>query len=99
MKTLQDIVQTLQPQKPLLAKKHGIMMLGVFGSYVRGEQTSKSDVDILIELIKPIQLSLLTFIGIENYLSDLLDVQVDLVIKEDLKPRIGEYILYEVIPV
>ena len=67
----------------------------MFGSYVRGEQTPESDVDILVSFDEVP--SLLKFVGIENYLSDLLGVKVDLVMKRVLKPFIGEYILREVI--
>jgi uncharacterized protein len=71
--------------------------LEVFGSYVRSEQNKDSDLDILITF-KEVP-SLLTFIGIENYLSDLLEVKVDLVMKDSLKPKIGQRILREAIPV
>jgi predicted nucleotidyltransferase len=43
--------------------------------------------------------SLLTFVNLQNYLSDLLGVPVDLVMREALKPRIGERILAEVKPI
>jgi predicted nucleotidyltransferase len=97
MKTLSEIKQILQPQKPILAKKYGVKEIGVFGSYLYGNQTEESDLDVLVEFEKPIRIGLITFIGMENYLSDLLGVKVDLVIKENLKPRIGKHILQEVV--
>jgi len=69
----------------------------VFGSYVRSEQNMNSDLDLLVTF-KEIP-SLLTFIAIENYLSDLLGIKVDLVMKDSLKPKIGQRILREAIPV
>jgi predicted nucleotidyltransferase len=71
--------------------------LEVFGSYVRNEQHKDSDLDVLITFKE--DPSLLTYIAIENYLSDLLGVTVDLVMKDSLKPKIGEQILSEAIPV
>jgi predicted nucleotidyltransferase len=67
----------------------------VVGSYVRGEQKKKSDVDVLIDFEDSV--SLLTFIALEHYLSDILGKRVDLVMKSALKPRIGKRILKEVI--
>ncbi len=71
--------------------------LEVFGSYVRDEQKKDSDLDVLVTFRK--SPSLLTFIAIENYLSDLLGIKVDLVMKDSLKPAIGKNILREAIPV
>ena len=86
MKSLSEIQRILKTQKPILSQKYGVEGIGIFGSYVRGEQKGLSDIDILIELKKPIQIDLIQFIEMENYLSDLLGIKVDLVIKEDLKP-------------
>jgi len=77
---------------PDLQKRYSIVYLGIFGSYVRGEQTAESDVDILIEFSPNLRLGLLTFCEIENYLSDQLEIKVDLVEKTALKPQIGQQI-------
>jgi predicted nucleotidyltransferase len=53
MKTLDEIREILQAQKPYLAEKYGVTEIGVFGSYVRGEQCPDSDLDVLIELEDP----------------------------------------------
>jgi predicted nucleotidyltransferase len=98
MKTLTEIKQILQVQKPYLAEKYGVVEIGVFGSYVRGEQRPNSDVDILIELTDPPYISLIGLVNLENYLSDLLGVKVDVAVKKNLKRRIGQRILQEVIP-
>ncbi|MGZ9167097.1 MAG: nucleotidyltransferase family protein [Anaerolineales bacterium] len=65
--------------------------------YVRSEQKNDSDLDILVTVKEAP--SLLTFIAIENYLSDLLGIKVDLVMKDSLKPKIGQQILRESITV
>jgi predicted nucleotidyltransferase len=97
MKTVSEISQILQDQKPYLAEKYGVAEIGIFGSYVRGEQRPDSDLDILIELERPARISLIDLVELELYLSDLLGIKVDLAVKKNLKPRIGERILQEAI--
>ena len=89
--------KALRQQLPLLAEWYGVETLEVFGSYVRAEQKADSDLDILVTFRE--EPSLLTFIAIENYLSDTLGVKIDLVMKDSLKPAIGEVILNEAMPV
>lgn len=98
-KTLTEIKEILVRQKPYLAEKYGVVEIGVFGSYVRGEQHPDSDLDVLIELIDPPQISLLGLVNLENYLSDLLGLKVDVALKKNLKRRIGQRILQEVVPI
>ncbi len=90
--------RVLREHLPELQERYGVQSLGVFGSYVRGEANRRSDLDVLVEF-KQDHLTLLGFIRLENYLSDLLGVKVDLVEKETLKPHIGRRILQEVVPV
>jgi len=98
MKTLEDIKATLHAVMPDLQQRYSIMSLGVFGSYVRGEQTPDSDLDILVEFDPIVQFGLLKFCELENYLSDQLGLRVDLVEKSALKPVLGQRILREVLP-
>lgn len=95
MKNLEEIKQWLVQHKPLLQERYHVRELGIFGSYVRQEQTETSDVDMLVEFSETP--SLLKFVNLENYLSDNLGVKVDLVHKAGLKPRIGDRILAEVV--
>lgn len=95
--SLEKILNILRQQIPMLAERYSVEKLEVFGSYVRSEQDKDSDLDILVTF-KEVP-SLLTFIAIENYLSDLLGIKVDLVMKDSLKPKIGQRILQEAIPV
>jgi uncharacterized protein len=97
MKTLKVITDTIEVLKPQLRERFKVKTIGVFGSYVHGEQTSKSDVDVLVEFKEPI--GLFEFMDLEFFLSDTLGVKVDLVSKKALKPRIGERILEEVVMV
>ncbi len=94
---LVQLVKILDEQLPLLVERYQVESLGVFGSYVRQEQRTGSDLDLLVAFrVAP---SLLKFIELENYLSDVLGIKVDLVMKDALKRRIGERILNEVVPI
>lgn len=97
MKTLQDVQSKLQEILPDVQEKYCVTRLGVFGSYVRGEQTETSDIDLLVEFAPSARFGLITFCELENYLSSILNLKVDLVMKDGLKPRIGDRILQEVI--
>lgn len=86
----------LQRYLPELKQRYHIKSLGLFGSYVRNEQTATSDLDVLVEFDEiP---GLLAYVELQQTLSDLLHLPVDLVHRPDLKPFIGERILAEVVP-
>ena len=97
MKTLEEIKEILKQHKSKLKEKFGVKEIGIFGSFVRGEQRRKSDVDIFVEFYEDVEIGLIKFIELENYLSKLIGKKVDLVTKKALKPNIGKYILEEVI--
>lgn len=94
MKTFEEIKEIIQEHKENLKKEYGVKEIGIFGSYVRGEQKAVSDVDILIELERPV--GFVKFMKLEKRISDILGVKVDLVTKRALKPYIGQRILQEV---
>jgi uncharacterized protein len=82
--TLDDVLRTLRVHLPELREHYRVRTLGVFGSYVRGEQRPRSDLDLLVEFdARP--LTLIQVITLEQHLSDLLGVQGDLVEKKTLK--------------
>lgn len=95
MKKLEEIKNILSDHKDELKEKYGVNEIGIFGSYIQDMQKMTSDVDILVEFQKTIDL--LTFVHIKNYLSELLNVNVDLVMKKALKPNIGQRILKKVV--
>ncbi len=94
---LECLRKTLLAHKEELNQKYGVSEIGVFGSFVRNEQHEASDVDILVEFDKAVDL--FTFVNLKNYLSDLLNINVDLVMKKALKPKIGQRILQEVVTI
>ena len=77
---------------PILIR-HQIKRAGIFGSVAKGKATSKSDIDILVELGSKI--SLLDFVGIKYELEDLLGRKVDLVEYQAVKPRLKNRIMSE----
>lgn len=95
MKTLEEIKKIIKNQKPILREKYSVRQVGIFGSYVRGEQKKKSDVDILVEFEKPI--SLLKLVNLENFLADVMGIKADVVPKEDIRSELKERILREVV--
>lgn len=95
--TLRRSVTILKKQMPELAKRYRVKSLGVFGSYVRNEQTRRSDLDLLVEFEQAPDL--LKFMDLEEYLAKQLGVKVDLVPRRALKGEIGERILSEVMPI
>jgi uncharacterized protein len=96
MSELDRIISEISKNKDFIRKHFKIKQIGVFGSYVRDEQTEDSDVDILIDYDKRCKLSLFDLMRLEDYLSDLLNKKVDLALKNKLKPYIGANILQEV---
>jgi uncharacterized protein len=95
--TLETIQRLLRQELPRLRKDYSVRSLDVFGSFVRGEASAGSDLDLLVEYDEAP--TLFTFVRLEDELSALLEVKVDLVMKDSLKPTIGARILAEAIAV
>jgi uncharacterized protein len=94
---LSSFQKRLREELPHLAGRYRVSSLGLFGSYLHGTQRPDSDLDILVSFSETP--SLFRLVELENHLSDLLGVKVDLVMRDSLKPRIGEEILREVVSV
>ena len=97
MKTFEDIQRILSARLPEIKEKFPVKSLGIFGSYVRNEQTKDSDLDILVEFDEKNYPSYSEYIDLEDYLKDLLKVDIDLISKDVLRKRIGAQILSEVV--
>ena len=87
--TIEEIKSKIVP----ILKQHGIKRAAIFGSFVKGEAKSGSDVDVLVEIES--DMSLLDFVGIRLELEEALNRKVDLVEYETIKPLIREKILGE----
>ncbi len=94
MKTKKEIEKKLKENKSILHDKFKVEKIGLFGSYVRGEESAKSDVDILVEFYEPVGWE---FIDLKDFLEKILGVEVDLVTKGALKPQLKDRILEEVV--
>ena len=97
MKSLSEIKTIIAQHRDILSERYGVSVVGVFGSYVRGEERSGSDLDLLADILKSI--SLLELIGAEQYLSEELGVKVDLVPKRSLREELKEEILNETVAI
>lgn len=95
MKNFEEIKKILDINKNQFQKSFKVKEIGIFGSYLKSEQTQKSDLDILVEFESPIDF--FDYLELEEYLTNLLEIKVDLVMKRALKPNIGRNILKEVI--
>ncbi len=93
-----DIVKgQLEALKPTLKKRFKVETIDIFGSYARGEQTEKSDLDILVTYSEMVDLLLIA--QLRRYLRRKLGVKVDVISKEFLNKHIRDQVLEEAIPV
>lgn len=81
------IKETLIPFEPSL--------VGIFGSYARNEQSNSSDIDILVDLKR--KTNLLDLIGIEQELTELLGIKVDLITLRSVNEQLKSYIQKDLI--
>ena len=96
-KQIENFTSILSRELSRIKSRYNVATLEVFGSFIRDEQTENSDLDILITFTK--SPSLFKFLELEDHLSSLLGVKVDLVMKSSLKPNIGQRILSEAQPI
>jgi len=92
--SLKEIETVIRRHREELARDYGVSEIGVFGSFVRGEASDQSDIDILVSFSRPV--GFFAFLQLEERLEELLERKVDLVTKAALKPHIGRRILSEV---
>jgi uncharacterized protein len=95
MKTLDEIRLVIRAHEDELRRRYKARVVGIFGSYVRGEQREGSDLDLLAEFDE--KSSLLDLGGAQTMLTELLEVKVDLVPREDLRPELRDIIETEVV--
>jgi hypothetical protein len=78
-RTVEEVIKILEDHKSELQERYNVKEIGIVGFYIRHEQRETSDIDILVDFNDTP--TLIKFINLENYLFDLLDVKVDLVMK------------------
>lgn len=88
-----EILSKLTELKPILYKDYAVKEIGLFGSYSNNSNTEESDIDILIELEKPIGWK---FFTLELFLENIFNKKIDLVTKNALKEQIKDQILKQV---
>jgi len=87
--------ERIREHMPELRDTYKVARIGVFGSYARGSATESSDVDVAVEFSE--RVDLFHFIGLQEYLSEILEIKVDLVTFKGLKPLVKERVLKEVL--
>lgn len=97
MKEINEIKNKIADVQEKLNTDFEVTEIGIFGSYIRGEANENSDLDILISLKPENKMGLIKFNTLKEFLSDLLNIKVDLVLKDSIKPALKKYILNEVI--
>ncbi|HNX16861.1 MAG TPA: nucleotidyltransferase family protein [Methanoregula sp.] len=91
-----DVLAILREHEPEIKKRFGVATIGIFGSFIRGEERPDSDVDVLITFRKG-KKTFDNYINCKFYLEDLFGRKVDLVMKGAIKKRLKSYILGEVV--
>ncbi len=93
----EDIVTKLKELKPVIATRYKVREIGLFGSFVRGEQEESSDIDLLAEFED--KADLFDWIGLALYLEEVFQRQVDVVPKQALRSELRESVLQQVVTV
>ncbi len=97
MKSLQEIQAFLAENKEVLRQRFKVKGMGIFGSFIRGDQKKGSDIDILVDFQEEADLFDLTGLGI--FLEEKLNQKVDIIPRRSLKKEIKSSVLKEVISV
>lgn len=87
--------QVLREHLPELGERYGVESLGIFGPYVHGEQSKGSHLDLLVNFNRSI--GLFDFVGLQEEISKILGVKVDIVREQGLELQVGEQIFAEVV--
>lgn len=97
VKNIEEVKAILKEHKDEVSLKYRVTEIGVFGSFVRGEQRRQSDIDILVEFDYRNIPGLLKLSEMERYLEKLLRKKVDLIRKGGIRPELRKSILKEVV--
>ncbi|MCL0107918.1 nucleotidyltransferase family protein [Peptococcaceae bacterium] len=95
MKNVEKVKEEIKNLQEEIKKEYKAEVIGIFGSYARGEQTQKSDIDILVRFYKGA--TLFDFVGLSYFLEEKLGIKVDVVSEKAIRPELKDRILSEVI--
>ena len=90
-----EYARVLREHLPELGERYGVDSLGIFGPYVHGEQSKGSHLDLLVDFNRAI--GMFDFVGLQEQISEILGVKVDLVREQGLELQVGEQILAEIV--
>ena len=94
---LTQIKATLQELGHEVRRDYKAEIVGLFGSYVRGQQKKESDLDILVRFYEGA--TLFDLVGLGDFLEEKLSLRVDIVSERAIKPELKERILKEVVAI
>ena len=97
MKTLKEIKTQLETLKPLLSERYGVETIGVFGSYTRGEQNKKSDIDVLVS--RKDNMGFREYMDLREALGDMFGRKIDLVTDASVHRLLRDRIFGEARPI
>jgi uncharacterized protein len=97
LRTIIELKSEIEVLMPVLKEKFNVDSLEIFGSYARGEQSRRSDLDLLITFSAPY--CLWDLLDVKEFISKKLRLKVDLVPKDSIKPMIKKQIIQEAIPI
>ena len=96
-KSLKELIDSISSMKEVVKIKYRAEIVGIFGSFVRGEEKETSDIDVLVEFEK--EADLFDFIGLAVYLEEKLGMKVDVVPRDTVRPELKDIILRKAVPV
>ncbi len=97
MSAKEEIMEKLKALKPELQAHYKVRELGLFGSFVRGEQRETSDIDILVDFTE--DASLFDLVRLADFLEEKLRRRVDIVTKDSLRVELRESVLRETVTI
>ncbi|MCD6489194.1 MAG: nucleotidyltransferase family protein [Thermodesulfobacterium sp.] len=95
IKNLEEIKEKLQKLRDLIKERYKAEVIGIFGSYVRGEQRKESDIDILVKFYRGA--TLFELVGLSLFLEEEIGIKVDIVPYDAVRKEIKEKVLSEVV--
>jgi len=93
--SLKEIKEIIRQNKPELKRQFHVDKIGVFGSFARGTQKKRSDIDFLVTFDTDI--SLFDHVDLTIYLKELLRCKVDVIPNDNLRPELREYVLKDLV--